>query len=174
MFIINGYDRKTNACSPWTSCSNITLPINISIKFRTTYHKSLFITTLGFCYVNTQLYQWEKRNKQKQLLADVLQNRYSYKFYNIHWNNPGLKSLFAGLQVWNFIKNRLQHRCFSVNIAKFLKTTSFIEHFWWLLLSKLKITTLFSNKGKYIARTLYCMIKKTSWKLHILEVTNCS
>ena len=57
MFIINAYDRKTNACSPWTSCSNITLPINISIKFRTTYHKSLFITTLGFCYVNTKLYQ---------------------------------------------------------------------------------------------------------------------
>ena len=45
MFIINGYDRKENACSPWTSCNNITVPRNISIKFITTYHKSLFITT---------------------------------------------------------------------------------------------------------------------------------
>ena len=27
----------------------------------------------------------------------------------------------AGLQSWNFIKNRLQHRFFPVNIAKFLK-----------------------------------------------------
>ena len=28
----------------------------------------------------------------------------------------------AGLQSWNFIKKRLQHRCFPVNIAKFLRT----------------------------------------------------
>ena len=28
----------------------------------------------------------------------------------------------AGLQSWNFIKKRLQHRFFSVNIAKFLRT----------------------------------------------------
>ena len=29
----------------------------------------------------------------------------------------------AGLQYWNFIKKRLQHRCFPMNIAKFLRTT---------------------------------------------------
>ena len=29
----------------------------------------------------------------------------------------------AGLQYWNFIKKRLQHRCFPVNIAKFLRTS---------------------------------------------------
>ena len=37
-----------------------------------------------------------------------------------------LESLFnkaAGLQTCNFIKKRLQHRCFSMNIAKFLRTT---------------------------------------------------
>ena len=28
----------------------------------------------------------------------------------------------TGLQVYNFIKKRLQHRCFPVNIAKFLRT----------------------------------------------------
>ena len=27
---------------------------------------------------------------------------------------------FAGLKAWNFIKKRPQHRCFSINIAKFL------------------------------------------------------
>ena len=45
------------------------------------------------------------------------------------------KSLFhkvAGLQA--FIKIRLQHRCFLVNIAKFLRKIFFIEHLWWLLL----------------------------------------
>ena len=58
-------------------------------------------------------------------------------------------------QVNNFIKKRLQHRFFPVNIAKFLRTTFFIEHLWWLLLtldlhpmnlgtacSKLRIKTL--------------------------------
>ena len=35
----------------------------------------------------------------------------------------------------NFIKRRLQHRCFPMNIAKFLSTTSFIEHLWRLLLN---------------------------------------
>ena len=29
------------------------------------------------------------------------------------------------------IKKRLQHRCFSVNIAKFLTITFFIEHLRW-------------------------------------------
>ena len=29
----------------------------------------------------------------------------------------------AGLQSWNFIKKRLQHRCFPVNVAKFLRTS---------------------------------------------------
>ena len=38
---------------------------------------------------------------------------------------PVLESPFnkvAGLQSCNFIKNRLQHRCFPVKFAKFLRT----------------------------------------------------
>ena len=31
-------------------------------------------------------------------------------------------------------KNRLWHRCFPVNIAKFLRAP-FLEHLWWLLLN---------------------------------------
>ena len=34
----------------------------------------------------------------------------------------------------NFMKNRLQHRCFPVNIAKFLRTAFFTEHLRWLFL----------------------------------------
>ena len=51
---------------------------------------------------------------------------------------PVLESLFnrfVGLKVCSFIKRRLQGRCFSVNIAKFLRAAFFIEHRWWLLLS---------------------------------------
>ena len=46
-------------------------------------------------------------------------------FHNILRKIPELKSLFnkaAGLEVCNFIKKRRQLRCFSLNIAKFLRT----------------------------------------------------
>ena len=43
---------------------------------------------------------------------------------------------FAGLQSCNLIKKRLYHKCFPVNMGKFLRTASFIEHLWWLLLTK--------------------------------------
>ena len=49
--------------------------------------------------------------------ADVLQNRCSQKFCYIIRKAPVLKSLFS--------KKRLQHRCFPVNIAKFLRTVFF-------------------------------------------------
>ena len=38
------------------------------------------------------------------------------------------------LKACNFIKKRLLKGCFPVNIAKFLRTAFFIEHFQWLLL----------------------------------------
>ena len=34
------------------------------------------------------------------------------------------------------LKNRLWHRCFSVNFVKFLRTSFFIDYSWWLLLKK--------------------------------------
>ena len=46
------------------------------------------------------------------------------KVCNIHRKTPVLESLFskvASLEACNFIKKRLQHRCFPVNIAKFLR-----------------------------------------------------
>ena len=50
---------------------------------------------------------------------------------------PVLEPLFnkyAGLKAFNFIKKRLQHRCFPVKIAKFLEIPFFTEHIKWLLL----------------------------------------
>ena len=50
---------------------------------------------------------------------------------------PVLESLFnkvVGLKACNFIKGRLQHRCFPVNNAKFLRTHFFTKHLQWLLL----------------------------------------
>ena len=50
-----------------------------------------------------------------------------------------LESLFnkiSGLKVCNFIRKKLQHRCFPVNIAKFLRTAFSIEDLRWLFLQK--------------------------------------
>ena len=40
----------------------------------------------------------------------------------------------AGLEARKSFKRRVQHRCFPVNIAKFLITAFSIEQLWWLLL----------------------------------------
>ena len=47
------------------------------------------------------------------------------------WNTPMFPSVFnktAGGQAYNFIKRRLQHRCFSVKNLKFFKKKDFKEH----------------------------------------------
>ena len=52
-----------------------------------------------------------------------------------------------------FLKKRLWHRCFSVNLAKFLRTPFFTEHLRWLLLYGVSSGPYFSvfspNTGKY-------------------------
>ena len=62
---------------------------------------------------------------KKQSIADGLQNGCSYKFCKLHRKTPVLEPLFIkvlGLKAWNFIKKRLQHRCFPVKSVKFLRT----------------------------------------------------
>ena len=49
-------------------------------------------------------------------------------FCNVHKKTPVLEYLFnkiASLKVCNFIQKTLQHRCFPVNIAKYLRTAFF-------------------------------------------------
>ena len=51
----------------------------------------------------------------------------SWKLFNIHRETPVLESLFkkvAGLQHCTFVKKRIQHNDFPVNIAKFLRTSA--------------------------------------------------
>ena len=74
---------------------------------------------------------------QRQPFADVFQNRCSYEFCHIHGKTLVLESYFnnvAVLKDCNFIKKRTQHRCFPVNIAKFLRTAFFTKHLRQLLL----------------------------------------
>ena len=55
---------------------------------------------------------------------------------NFTGKTPVLESLFtkaAGPQACNFVKKRIEHRCFTVKFAKFLRASFFTEHPWWLL-----------------------------------------
>ena len=57
-------------------------------------------------------------------------------FENLTGKTPALGSLFkkvAGSEVCNFIKNRLQHRCFSVKFENFLRAPFFTKHLRWLV-----------------------------------------
>ena len=48
----------------------------------------------------------------------------------------------------NFIKNRLQCKCFPVNVAKFLRTTFFKERLRWLLLMNLSLRIEYELKRR--------------------------
>ena len=75
--------------------------------------------TLIYFYLLTVLY-WV----QKKLL------RCSLKLRNTYRKTPVLGSLFnkvVGLQACNYIKKRVQHRCFLWNFRKFLRT-SFLKN----------------------------------------------
>ena len=75
----------------------------------------------------------------------------------VHWEKPVLESLFkkvVGPQVWNFIKNRLQHRACPVNIEELF----LIQHLRWLLFNYLIITMV---SLKFQLRK-YCL--KCPWK----------
>ena len=81
--------------------------------------KSLFSGVLGFCML------YETLTLQEQSFTDVLQSRCSSKFFKFHWKIPALEALFnnvAGLKGCNFIKKKLQHRCFPVKFAKLFRT----------------------------------------------------
>ena len=69
------------------------------------------------------------------------------KFFQVlHQEKQNLKSACkrqvlqqsSGLQA--FIKKRLQHRCFPVNIPKVLGTAFFIEQFRWLLFNDVLVS----------------------------------
>ena len=71
-------------------------------------------------------------------LLEAVVRRCSRKFRNSHKKTSVLQSLFnkvEGLKACNFIKKKLQRRCFPVKFAKFLCAPFFREHLRWLLLT---------------------------------------
>ena len=71
------------------------------------------------------------------------------------------------LKACDFIKKRLQHRCFPVNIAKFLRTAFFIEHLWWLLLNSLSKILYFNKRLR-----MFQISAKGSKSQHGIEINN--
>ena len=101
----------------------------------------------------------EMFNFQKKPFEDVFQNSRSQKFRNIYRKTAILDSLFnkvAGLKVCNFIKKRLRHWYFPVNIAKFLRTPILKNIFKWLLL-KIEMNSLRNILLYYLHSLDWCV-----------------
>ena len=84
---------------------------------------------------------------QKQPFANVLQNRRSYKFRNIHKKTLVLEPLFdkvAGLQV------------FSCEYSEIFKSSFFIEHPRWLLLQMFCFTLYFQKDVAECIVVIHC------------------
>ena len=72
-----------------------------------------------------ELYKKDQRIFSEAAIVRVLQKSCSWIISQYSQKTPVLESLFdkvADLKACNFIKKVLRHRCFRVNIAKFLRT----------------------------------------------------
>ena len=65
----------------------------------------------------------------RQILSLTVRSSHSKVFYQ--------KGVFSNFAIFTgkHLCPSLLHRCFPVNIAKFLRKSFFIEHLWWLLLN---------------------------------------
>ena len=79
------------------------------------------------------LTKWSQRgiysSSRSQMLfgVGILKNFANFTGKHLCWSPFLIK-----LQAWNFIKKRLQHRCFPAKFAKFLRTAFFKENLRWL------------------------------------------
>ena len=85
---------------------------------------------------------------QQQSFTNILKSRCSKKFRKFHQKKAGLEFLFKkdeGPQSCNLIKKRLQHRCFPVKFAKFIRTPFSTVHLGWLLFKISNSNNLFKD-----------------------------
>ena len=105
------------------------------------------IISLPFLKLLTRSCRWQKLLKS------------FWKFHNIHRKTPVLNFLFnkaVSLKACNFIKKRLQHSSFPVNIVKSLLAAFLTEHLRRLLLFKVL------NKNRITKLETYRILKKMS------------
>ena len=110
------------------------------------FYASVINRELGQTITHLQILTTIRSSRPK-----VSVKRCSWKFRKIHRKTPVPESFcynVAGLRPATLIKKRLWHRCFPMNFAKFLRTSFFTEHFWWLLLNNaggLSANDMFDN-----------------------------
>ena len=75
-------------------------------------------------FINTFPEAAVRRCSTKQVLLKISQYREKKSVLESPFNLP-----------CNFIKKRPQQRCFSANIAKYLRAAFIVEHHWWLRLN---------------------------------------
>ena len=110
--------------------------------------------------------QTKKMSQFQEQPPEVLYRKSCYwKFRNIHRKTPVLESVFnrlAGFKTCNFLKKRLRHRCFPVDIAKFLKTLILTKICEQLVLSFLLLTVNISSWGLVSALNLIGLLQGSS------------
>ena len=122
---------RTQACNfikkrLWHGC----FPENF-VKFLTT--PSLQNTSGRLLLKAVNYFRKKNLNHQKQSPRGVLLNFAKFTVKHLCQSLPFNK--IAGLRPATLLKERLWHRCFLVNFAKFLRTLFFTEQLWWLLLN---------------------------------------
>ena len=83
---------------------------------------------------NKYIYRNGYRSSRPEVFCKKGVLRNFAKFTEKHLCQSLFFNKVAGLRPATLLKKRLWHRCFSVNFAKFLRTSFIIEHLWWLLL----------------------------------------
>ena len=102
--------------------------IKINFDWEDTAHMLEYLPCCGFfLFGKDPLSSSRSSCSQMFFKIDVLRN------FEIFAGNTYVGVLiYVGFQAWNFIKKRLQQRCFPFNIAKFLKIAFFCGTLWWL------------------------------------------
>ena len=84
----------------------------------------------------------------KTFNSNTLSVRHQFLWRKISRSSHPVAVVRKHLRTCNFIKKRLQHRCFPAKSAKFLRTPFLLEHFQWLLLSLEKFSKIFTMKDQ--------------------------
>ena len=102
----------------------------ILIIFSINYKKFEGFASVFFCSCNfTSLHFFISNRFIKKAVAQMSSVKKVFLEISQNSKETTLQAAPATL-----LKKRLWHRCFPVNIAKYLRTPFFTEHLWWLLL----------------------------------------
>ena len=101
------------------------------------------------------------RSSRQEVFCKKGALRNSTKFIGKHLCQSLFFNKVAGLRPATLLKKRLWHRCFLVNVAKFLRTPFLTEHLWRLLLAFQSESTICSFGTSSSKQVQYLKFKWT-------------